>query len=288
MKLLNSERKVRDLLIVTLIYIFAYALGYAASFFISSRILQFFVFDLVATVAVFALSVALHNSSVYDPYWSFTPILFAVWLFVSERAFSVWQILFLGVFCLWGIRLTVNWILLFTGFSYEDWRYRKFRDENKPAMWFFINFTGIHMVPTLVVFAGMLPIFEIVKHDMNALCLPGILVILFGISMEFFADRQMHIFLQGNEKMDVCTVGLWNYSRHPNYLGEISVWVGVFLTMLPFAPSKWYFVIGMVCMIVLFNVVSVPMMEKRQLKRRPAYRHYQKETSRLLLLPKKK
>lgn len=288
MKQKNKSKKLRDLFIVFLIYLICYAVGYAASFFIEGFILRLFVFDIAATLATFLFSVGFHNSSVYDPYWSVTPIPFSVWIFAREKAFSVWHLLFLALFILWGLRLTVNWITIFTDFSYEDWRYRKFRDENKPGMWFFINLTGIHLVPTLVVFAGMLPIFELAKSELNGLCLPGILVILFGISLEFFADRQMHAFLQKDQKKGVCNVGLWNYSRHPNYLGEISIWVGVFLTMLPFALSKWYYVIGMVSMIVLFNVVSVPMMEKRQRSRRPAYENYMKTTSRLLLLPKKK
>lgn len=284
----QKHRKIRDLLIVALIYAICYGIGYAASFYLENLILRLFVFDIAATLVAFLFSVALHNSSVYDPYWSFTPIVFAVWIFVREKAFSPWHLLFLAAFILWGLRLTVNWITIFTDFSYEDWRYRKFRDENNKTMWFFINLTGIHLVPTLCVFAGILPIFEIAKTELNVLCLPGILVILFGICLEFFADRQMHIFLHGNEKMDVCTVGLWNYSRHPNYLGEISIWVGVFLTMIPFAPEKWYYAIGMVCMIILFNVVSVPMMEKRQLSRRPAYADYRKSTSKLLLWLKKR
>ena len=287
MKKKQENKKLRDLLSVAAIYVLCYAVGYFASLFIDPWLFRFFVFDLAATLAAFIFSVALHNSSVYDPYWSTTPMLFSIWLFIAERAFSLWQLLFLIVFNLWSLRLTVNWITVFTDFSYEDWRYRKFRDENNKPMWFFINLTGIHYVPTLVVFAGMLPLFEIVKRPLNVLCLPGIAVILFGIVLEFFADRQMHAFLKTADKTEVCRRGLWSYSRHPNYLGEISVWVGVFLTMLPFAPEKWYYVIGALSIAVLFNAVSVPLMEKRQLVRRPAYDGYRKTTSRLLLLPKK-
>ncbi len=283
-----TSRKTKDLLLIAGIYLLSYAAGYAACFWIRSEILRYFVFDIAATVAVFVFSVLLHNSSVYDPYWSLTPMVLSIRLFASHGAWGFWQVLFLAVFNLWGLRLTVNWITVFTDFDYEDWRYRKFRDENPPALWQFLNFTGIHMVPTLVVFAGMLPLFEIVEQPMNYHCIPGLAVMLFGIAMEFFADRQMHAFLNEATGKTVCRVGLWNYSRHPNYLGEISVWLGTYLVMLPFCPQKWFFGVGALSVALLFNLVSIPMMEKRQLSRRPAYAAYQAQTSRLLLLPVKK
>ena len=280
-------KKVKDLAIITFIYLVAYAAGFAVCAGIGSVMLRWFVFDIAATVVTFIFSAALKNSSVYDAYWSLTPMVMSIWLFAEAQAFSPWQLAFLFVFNLWSLRLTLNWVSVFTDFSYEDWRYRKFRAENKGFMWFIINFFGIHMVPTLVVFAGMLPLFEIVKVPMNAHALPGMAVMLFGIALEFFADRQMHAFLAETTEKTVCRRGLWNYSRHPNYLGEISVWAGTFLVMLPFAPEKWYYVIGAVSVAVLFNVVSIPMMEKRQLARRPDYTDYRRVTSRLLLLPNK-
>lgn len=281
-------KKIRDLFIITLIYIFAYGVGIASCFFIPNVMLRFFVFDVVATVVTFVFSVILRNSSVYDAYWSLTPMVMSVWLFAIYGAFSAWHIIFLVVFNVWSLRLTINWITVFTDFSYEDWRYRKFRDENPPFLWFIINFFGIHMVPTLVVFAGMLPLFEIVQRELNALAVPGMIIILWGVSLEFFADRNMHKFLRETKEQTVCRVGLWNYSRHPNYLGEISVWLGVFVAMIPFAVERWYYGIGVIAVTVLFNVVSIPLMEKRQLARRPDYAEYRKTTSRLLLLPHKR
>lgn len=266
-----------------------YLLAFAASFFLFFRvkniILRFFLFDVLSTIIVYIFSVLFHNSSVYDAYWSVTPMVMIVWLFIVEKAWSIAHIIFLAVFLLWGLRLTLNWMEVFTDFSYEDWRYRKYREETPHRFWFFVNFFGIHMVPTLIVFAGMLPLFVIAKQPLNWMILPGILVMLFGISMEFFADRQMHKFLDSKNKGSVCNLGLWKHSRHPNYLGEISFWLGVFLTMLPFSFSHWYYVIGFVLVAVLFNVVSIPLMEKRQLSRRPEYKEYLKATSRLLLLP---
>ena len=284
-------KKFAHLSIILLIYVLAYGVGYAACFYIDNVMLRMFVFDVAATLVTFIFSLVLHNSSVYDAYWSLTPMVISVWLFIEARAFSVWQILFLVMFNIWSLRLTINWTIVFTDFSYEDWRYKKYREEHGPFVWFILNFFGIHFMPTFIVFVAMMPLFQIVNHTMNALSLIGMAVILLGTALEFFADRQMHAFLaqsKNSEEKRSCRVGLWNYSRHPNYLGEITVWWGVYLVMLPFALSCWYFVIGAVAVTILFNAVSIPLMEKRQKARRPDYAEYIKTTSRLIVRPHKK
>ena len=273
-------------MIILVIYLLAFAVGALLALRLNGMMLKLFVFDLAATVVVFVFSVLLHNSSVYDAYWSFAPMIMVIWLFAAEKAWSGMHIVFLVIFLAWSVRLTANWIVVFTGFSYEDWRYRKYRDETPRLLWPIVNFCGIHLMPTLVVFAAMLPLFVIVRTPMNILSLPGMAVMVFGILMEFFADRQMHAFLESGRKGEVCDIGLWRYSRHPNYLGEISFWLGVYLAMLPLSVTHWTYGIGFLLIAVMFNVVSIPLMEKRQLARRPAYREYQKSTSRLLLLPR--
>ena len=284
-------KKFRDLTIIFLIYICAYCVGYGACFWLENVILKLFVFDVAATLVTFVFSLIFHNSSVYDAYWSLTPMVMSIWLFVEMKAFSVWQILFLVVFNVWSLRLTVNWMIVFTDFSYEDWRYKKYRAEHGKFVWFILNFFGIHFMPTFIVFAGMLPLFKIAEQGMNALSLIGMAVILLGTAFEFFADRQMHRFLKiskDDTEKRTCRIGLWNYSRHPNYLGEITVWWGVYFVMLPFAYNYWYFVVGAVAVTVLFNCVSIPLMEKRQLARRSDYAEYRATTSRMIIRPHKK
>ena len=281
-------RKRKDLAILLAIYILAYAVGWLASLPFDHAIMKCFVFDTAATVVTFVFSVIFGNSSVYDAYWSVTPMVVSLCLFFGNRAFSPFQLLFLLAFNLWAVRLTANWLTVFTGFDYEDWRYRKYRSDTAGLLWPLVNFFGIHYFPTLVVFLGMLPLFEIAANPLGIQALPGILLLLCGVALEFFADRQMHAFLAGDDRGSVCRSGLWAYSRHPNYLGEITVWLGVFLTMLPFAPSKWYYVVGSLSVALLFNFVSIPLMETRQRSRRPDYAAYAESTSRLLLLPARK
>lgn len=282
-----TTKKIKDLLVVLGIYILAFIVGYLSCIKVSDFILKLFVFDTVATIITFIFSVILHNSSVYDAYWSVTPMIMIIWIFATGKIQNMMQIIFLLVFLAWSLRLTINWIEVFTDFSYEDWRYIKYRNETPPIFWPLVNFFGIHYMPTLLVFAGMLPLFSISKVSIGLISIPGIGVMLFGILMEFFADRQMHEFLSSGKKGEICNIGLWKYSRHPNYLGEISFWCGVYLVMLPYDMNHWFYGVGCLSICILFNVVSIPLMEKRQLVRRPGYKEYKMKTSRLIIRPQK-
>lgn len=85
-----------------------------------------------------------------------------------------------------------------------------------------------------------------------------------------------------------CRRGLWKYSHHPNYLGEMTVWRGVFVTMILSDISHWYYVVGMVGIIFMFNVISIPMAEKRNMKNISDWEDYKTETHIELILPLKK
>ena len=79
--------------------------------------------------------------------------------------------------------------------------------------------------------------------------------------------------------------GLWKYSRHPNYLGEILMWWGVDLAVVAAATNVWYLAAGALANTLLFFVVSIPMADKRQ-SRKEGFDAYKKQTR--MLLPIKK
>src|SRR5579871_5730608 len=114
--------------------------------------------DVVATVVVFLFSVILSNSSMYDPYWSVAPVPIALfWLSQpgSNGLANPRHILIFTLVCLWAIRLTANWAYQWHGVGHEDWRYR---DIKRQAGFFYwpVSFLGIHLMPTVLVFAGCL------------------------------------------------------------------------------------------------------------------------------------
>jgi len=111
-------------------------------------------------------------------------------------------------------------------------------------------------------------------------------VSLLGIGLEHFADQESrHFRLVHPGKVN--DSGLWKYSRHPNYLGEITMWWGIYLMLLAIDPSKYWFFLGPLANTLLFLFISIPLMEGRQIKNKPDYLAYQAKTSMLLLLPTK-
>ncbi len=288
-EIVMKSKKTRDLAIVYLIYFISYAVGYLFTVKVENLYLRLFWADVLATVVMWFISLFFRNSSIYDPYWSLTPWVIALYVLVLQKAYSFSNLFLFACLTFWSFRLTINWMLNFTDFSYEDWRYRMFRDTMSPALFHFVNFTGIMLMPTVLVYLGLLPMLVLfVEGGAGLLSCIGGLFIIAGAMLELVADSQMRSFLENCRAGEVCRNGLWSYSRHPNYLGENMVWLGVFLSALLTDISYWRLAAGFVLILVLFEFASIPMMEKRQRGRRADYEQYCQETSRFLILPRKK
>jgi steroid 5-alpha reductase family enzyme len=80
-------------------------------------------------------------------------------------------------------------------------------------------------------------------------------------------------------------VGLWKYSRHPNYLGEITMWWSVALMVVCAMPSVWYVTIGAFANTLMFLFISIPMADKRQSKK-DGFNEYKSQTRALLPIKK--
>jgi steroid 5-alpha reductase family enzyme len=243
--------------------------------------------DVAATVAVFIFSRAFNNTSVYDPYWSLAPIPIAAYLALGPGAgngFPLRAVVVLTIVTLYGVRLTWNWARGWAGLSHEDWRYAGFR-EQLPRTYWLMSFFGLHFFPTVMVLLGCLPLFGALvepQHPFGPLDVIAALVTLGAITIEGVADNQLRAFRQHKRaEGDICDVGLWRYSRHPNYFGEASFWVGLYLFGLAAGAPAWTGV-GALAMLVLFVGASIPMAEKRSLKRRPHYAEHQRKVSMLV------
>ena len=231
--------------------------------------------DLLATLVIFGFSRAYHNSSFYDAYWSVLPPLLAIYWW-SESTPDVNEVrawLVIGVILVWAIRLTGNWIYAFPGLHHEDFRYAQLR-EGKGRAEILVDLFAIHIIPTLQVFLGMIPVYVAVTRtgrDLGWLDVAAVVVGLAAVALSFFADLQMYRFARTKQPGEVMDRGLWSWSRHPNYFGEFGFWVALALFGLATSPSDWWVVVGAVAMFALFEGASIPMMEERSLARRPGY-----------------
>jgi steroid 5-alpha reductase family enzyme len=235
-----------------------------------------FALDVVGTVVIFAFSLLLRNASAYDAYWSVAPIaLVAYWFAPALDSANPWRLALVGgLVGWWGWRLTYSWARGWTGLGHEDWRYVDLREKTGvfyPA----VNLLGIHLFPTVQVFLGMLPVHAVALSDAPLGPLDGLaaLVTAAAIAIEQIADRQLHEYRLRKARGDagpVLNTGLWAWSRHPNYLGEMGFWWGLALFALAAHAEGWR-AIGAAAITLMFVVVSLPMIEARHRERRPEY-----------------
>ena len=127
---------------------------------LGDTLLDMLLADVVATLVVFGFSVAFSNSSFYDAYWSVAPpLLLAGWVILHGGTGDAIRTLLAAVVVLaWAARLTRNWAIGWEGLSHADWRYVRLREQLGIFYWP-VSLLGIHMMPTLLVFAGCLPLY---------------------------------------------------------------------------------------------------------------------------------
>lgn len=242
---------------------------------------------LVSALVIYGWSLALDNGSMFDAWWSVLPPVAAVWL--AGAATSAVPdgrvVLVLVVVGVWAIRLTSNWARDWPGLDHEDWRYLDLYTKGPKPL---ISLGAVHLFPAFVVFLGSLPMVPaLVWGDRPLGAFDGLAVVI-GLSaavIEFVADEQMRRFGRVKTPGAVMDQGLWRYSRHPNYFGEILFWWSLWLFAVASDPAWWWTVIGPVAMVVMFLAASIPMLDERSRARRPGFGAYADGTSALVPWP---
>lgn len=278
---------------------FAYAIVFAALIAywylvpFENMVLHSFLADVVATVIVFIFSRIFKNSSYYDAYWSVIPPAFLLywWQTSGLQAFDTRYVLLSIVVWFWAIRLTFNWVKHWPGLHHEDWRYPMLRDRF-PKFEFLIDFFAIHFYPTVQVFLGMLPMYACLHLASNEVGLLDYIACVLGVAavtLQLVSDHQLHKFIATRKEGDVMNKGLWAYSRHPNYLGEMCFWLSLALFGYSAYPQGWQWMfLGFIAMVLMFMFASIPFMEQRSLERRPDYQKVIDSVSMLFPWPPKK
>lgn len=240
--------------------------------------------DVVSTIVTFIFSLIFKNASVYDPYWSVQPIVI-IYLIALGKQMTIGKILVLLAISYWGIRLTLNWGYTFKGLNHQDWRYTMLHEQTR-KFYPIINFVGIHMVPTLIVYACTIPAAYMIifSNEINIITIIGFIISIGAATLQLISDIQMQKYRK-NRNGNFIRTGLWKYSRHPNYLGEILMWWGIAIMSFSVFNDKIYLLVGALLNTLLFLFVSIPMADKRQ-SRKEGFETYKKETR--MLFPIKK
>ena len=202
------------------------------------------------------------------------------------NSINVMTVLLLIMIVLWAIRLGVYLLIRIRKIG-RDKRFDGMRENFFPFLKFWI-------LQGISVFVIMVPAVLFLNTEIKtfgAVSLIGIIIWCGGLMLETTADYQKYQFINNiDNKGKWIDIGVWHYSRHPNYLGEIMVWVGLYLFMLPVLSISHAFIglIGPLYIITLISFVSgIPLLEKGADKRwgeNPAYRAYKKRVG--VLFPK--
>ncbi|MEP3209968.1 MAG: DUF1295 domain-containing protein [Maribacter sp.] len=281
------KTRTNHLLQIVLIYVIIAFSGFLTWKYIpiDSQIFVFMAASFIMTVVCFLFSVIKRNSSVYDAFWSVIPFYFVVLLCcINLKELTVFHLLTFLVVSIWSWRLTLNWARSWSGFSQEDWRYKDLAEQTG-MIYPLVNFFGIHLFPTAMVFSAMWPLFDVFSSPMQYawLFFIGMAVCLSGVALEFIADNQLAQFRKrpNPKPEELLETGIWAKSRNPNYLGEMLFWFGIFLIGYSFGTSS-ITIVGAIVMVCLFVVISIPLKEDRMIERKPTYGAYKKRVPKLI------
>jgi steroid 5-alpha reductase family enzyme len=164
-------------------------------------------------------------------------------------------------------------------------------DEIKPDFFRFLNTWTIQgLWVTFTMAAALIAITTTPRKELDAFALIGLAIWMIGFAIEVIADSQKSKFnADPNHAGKFINIGLWSRSRHPNYFGEITLWIGVLIIAIPVLQGwQWVALISPIFVTLLLTRVSgVPLLEKKADKKwggQPEYEEYKKKTP--VLIPR--
>lgn len=183
---------------------------------------------------------------------------------------------------IWGLRLSAH-IFRRARRSGEDPRYQEMTRKWQGSVWRRAYFS-VYLVQAVLIWLVSLPVMVLASSHSGEAGLAiklGVILWLCGFTIETVADRQLKNFLSRPNHPKVMQAGLWRYSRHPNYFGELLQWWAIGLISLA-ASWGWLGLLGPAILTYLIVFVSgLPPIEKRHIKD-PAYKDYIRKTSPLI------
>ena len=230
-----------------------------------------------ALVVVFAFGVAFDDASFSDFFWPLAPpVVAGFWLDVGldGGADPIRPWLFTYFVCLWSVRLTYHRWRGWSGLGQEDWRHREVRRRSGRAYWP-VSLVIEHVFPALVITLATLPLWPVMTSSHPLAWRDGLLLLLVvgAIGLEALADHQLFHFRKSTwGRLGILDRGLWAYSRHPNYFGEVFFWTALWMAGLYADSGFWWTLLGPLMVTARFWLVTIPRSEAHLSSRRPRYR----------------
>lgn len=235
-------------------------------------------------VSLWLLSLRLNDSSIVDLFWGFGFVVIG-WVTLAVHGASPRGWLVCALVSLWGLRLAIYLTWRNHGRG-EDPRYTAMRNRHGAAWRFRSLFIVFGLQGALMLFIAMPVQFAIRGGEaaLNLLDDVGVVLVLLGVAFESIGDLQLARFKANTaNKGRVMNVGLWRYTRHPNYFGDAVVWWG--FACFGLAVGAWWTVASAALMTFLLVRVSGVAMLESAMKHRPGYAEYVASTSAFIPLP---
>jgi len=236
----------------------------------------------------FVISLIKRRNDVADIAWGIGFVLIAWSAFFLSENLSIRSLLVNILVSLWGLRLAWHIKSRNKGKT-EDYRYLAWRKEW--AKWFYIrSYFQVYFLQGALLYIIILPVLFVNKNsgvNLNFIDGLGALVWIVGFFFEVVGDVQLKKFLINPiNKGHLMQAGLWKYTRHPNYFGEVTQWWGLWLIAINIS-SGWFSIIGpLTITILILKISGIPLLEKRMAEN-PEFAEYKKRTSIFIPWPPK-
>ena len=246
------------------------------------------IISLVINIGMFIPAYFLKTDKLTDISYAITFVAISLYGLLSGQISTEKLILFILIF-LWALRLGIYLLVRIRKIG-RDKRFDGMREN-------FGRFIRFWLLQGTTVWLILLPSIFFFQNNIKTnslLMYIGLIIFFIGLFVETISDIQKYRFINKSEnKGKWIESGLWKYSRHPNYFGEILLWLGVYFFTLQ-GLNGLEIIIGLIspiyiALLIIF-VSGIPMLEKAANKRwgdNPKYQEYRKRTSMLLLLPQK-
>lgn len=231
----------------------------------------------------FVVSLLSKKNDVADTAWGLGFVVLAWVSFFMTGEYQVRALIVNLLVSIWGLRLAWHIYKRNKG-KPEDYRYAEWRKSW--GKWFYVrSFFQVYILQGVLLFLISIPVLLINKSsggELNILDFLGLIVWVLGFYFETVGDAQLAKFIKDpNNKGKLMKSGLWAYTRHPNYFGEITQWWGIFLVALN-VQSGAFSVIGPITITTLILKVSgIPLLEKK-MEQSLEFAEYKKQTSMLI------
>ncbi|WP_234035720.1 DUF1295 domain-containing protein [Erythrobacter insulae] len=273
------------------------AIGLAFSWFLGSQSQNLGGYSLVFICGVIAFGVnwlafipsaAAQSDKFYDTMGAVTYLSVTGIACLLSEQLDIRAIVIAAMVAIWALRLGSFLFMRIRREGGSDSRFEKIKVN--PAR-FLVAWTLQAVWVTFTAAAALVAITASERVEIGIFFWLGAAIWVVGFAWEVIADRQKKEFKQDpSNKGDFINVGLWRWSRHPNYFGEITLWTGILVMTLPLlSGTAWLAVISPLFVTLLLTKVSGINLQNKQAEERwgddPAYQEYRKNTPALIPMP---